>query len=73
MLTGKLLSAYYVACYLGGFSLPLLAVGVLADLIGLTLALLVLAITSALAALWVGTVGIRALDALRPREPIRVS
>ena len=70
---GKLLSAYYVACYLGGFSLPLLAVGVLADLIGLTLALLVLAITSALAALWVGTVGIRALDALRPREPIRVS
>ncbi|MGA0068720.1 MAG: MFS transporter, partial [Miltoncostaeaceae bacterium] len=70
---GKLLSAYYVACYLGGFSIPLLAVGVLADILGLTTALLILAITSACAALWVGTVGIRAIDALRPRDPIVVS
>lgn len=70
---GKLLSAYYVACYLGGFSLPLLVVGILADIIGLTAALLVLAIVSALAALWVGTVGIRALRGLRPPEPIVVS
>ena len=70
---GKLLSAYYVACYLGGFSIPLLAVGVLADLVGLTTALLVLAITSATAALWVGIVGIRAVDALTSRPPATVS
>ena len=70
---GKLLSAYYVACYLGGFSIPLLAVGVLADLVGLTTALLVLAITSATAALWVGIVGIRAVDALTTRPPATVS
>ncbi len=70
---GKLLSAYYVACYLGGFSVPLLAVGVIADVVGLTTALLVLAITSACAAIWVGTVGIRALAALHPRDPVSVS
>ena len=29
---GKLISSYYVACYLGGFSVPLLVVGILADL-----------------------------------------
>ena len=28
---GKLLSAYYVACYLGGFSVPLLLIGILSD------------------------------------------
>ena len=36
---GKLISSYYVACYLGGFSVPLLVVGALSDLIGLTAAL----------------------------------
>ena len=36
---GKLLSSYYVACYLGGFSVPLLVIGVLSDVIGLTAAL----------------------------------
>ena len=36
---GKLLSSYYVACYMGGFSVPLLVVGVLSDQIGLTAAL----------------------------------
>ncbi|MBU6362829.1 MAG: MFS transporter [Acidobacteria bacterium] len=70
---GKLLSAYYVACYLGGFSIPLLVVGVLADILGLTTALLILAITSACAAVWVGTIGIRAVDALRRPEPVVVS
>ncbi|MBL6633601.1 MAG: MFS transporter [Thermoleophilia bacterium] len=70
---GKLLSAYYVACYLGGFSLPLLAIGVLADIVGLTVALLALAIASGLAAIWVGTVGIRALRGLEPPAPITVA
>ncbi len=70
---GKLLSAYYVACYLGGFSIPLLAIGVIADLVGLTTALLVLGICSALAAAWVALVGIRALEGLRPPQPTVVS
>jgi MFS family permease len=70
---GKLLSAYYVACYLGGFSVPLLLVGLISDAVGLTAALLVLAITAALAALWVGFIGLRALHGLEPVDPVEVS
>lgn len=70
---GRLLSAYYVACYLGGFSIPLLAIGIIADLVGLTTALLVLGICSATAALWVAFVGIRALEGLRPPDPVTAS
>ncbi|MFZ4755309.1 MAG: MFS transporter [Miltoncostaeaceae bacterium] len=65
---GKLLSAYYVACYLGGFSVPLIIVGVIADMIGLTWALAILSMAAALAALWVGLVGIRALRGLQRVE-----
>lgn len=65
---GKLLSAYYVACYLGGFSVPLIIVGVIADVVGLTWALAVLTMAAVAAALWVGLVGIRALRGLRPVE-----
>ena len=67
---GKLLSAYYVACYLGGFSLPLIVVGAIADVIGLTLALAVLVSAAALASLWVGFVGIRALRGIRPQVEV---
>lgn len=70
---GKLLSAYYVACYLGGFSIPLLVVGLIADAVGLTTALLVLAVAGACAALWVGLVGLRALRGLTPQESVHVS
>jgi MFS family permease len=67
---GKLISAYYVACYLGGFSVPLLVVGVLSDLVGLTAALAALSATGALAAVWVGLVGLRSLAGLGgPPEP----
>lgn len=65
---GKLVSAYYVACYLGGFSLPLVMIGVIADMIGLTWALAVLAAVAAVASVWVGLAGIRALDLLHSRE-----
>ena len=65
---GKLISSYYVACYLGGFSIPLLVVGVLADLIGLTSALGVLTATAALASAWTALVGTRAIAFLRPLE-----
>ena len=61
---GKLISAYYVACYLGGFSVPLLVVGALSDLVGLTAALAALSATGALAAVWVGLVGLRSLAGL---------
>lgn len=64
---GKLVSAYYVACYLGGFSLPLVMIGVIADMIGLTSALAVLAGVAAVASVWVGLAGIRALDRLPSR------
>ena len=63
---GKLISSYYVACYLGGFSIPLLVVGVLADLIGLTSALGVLTATAALASAWTALVGTRSIAFLRP-------
>ncbi len=65
---GKLISSYYVACYLGGFSVPLLVVGVLADLIGLTAALGVLTVGAAVAAAWTAIVGTRSIALLRPRE-----
>lgn len=61
---GKLISSYYVACYLGGFSVPLLAVGILADVVGLTAALAVLTGVAAVASAWTATVGIRAVAAL---------
>jgi hypothetical protein len=63
---GKLISSYYVACYLGGFSVPLLVVGVLADLIGLTRALVVLTVAAAAAAAWIATVGVRSIAKLSP-------
>lgn len=61
---GKLISSYYVACYLGGFSVPLLIVGILADLVGLTAALAVLTATAAVASTWTATVGVRAVAEL---------
>lgn len=62
---GKLISSYYVACYLGGFSVPLLVVGVLSDLIGLTAALACLSIAAAIGVAWTWAVGLRSLDGLR--------
>jgi hypothetical protein len=67
---GKLLSAYYVACYLGGFSVPLLVVGVVSDLVGLQVALGCLSAGAALGAAWTAGVGLRALAGLRP-DPLR--
>jgi MFS family permease len=64
---GKLISSYYVACYLGGFSVPLLVVGVLADVIGLTTALAVLTGAAALASAWTALVGTRSIAFLRPQ------
>jgi MFS family permease len=65
---GKLISSYYVACYLGGFSVPLLVVGILADLVGLTAALAALSGGAAAGAAWTWTVGLRSLGRLAP-EP----
>jgi predicted MFS family arabinose efflux permease len=62
---GKLISSYYVACYLGGFSVPLLVIGVLSDLMGLTAALAVLSGAAALGAAWTWAVGLRSLSGLR--------
>jgi MFS family permease len=66
---GKLISSYYVACYLGGFSVPLLLLGVLADLVGLTWALFALSLTAALGSVWTARVGLRALAGLAPPGP----
>jgi MFS family permease len=63
---GKLLSSYYVACYLGGFSVPLIIVGVLGDLIGLTAALACLSGAAALGGAWTILSGLRCLHALAP-------
>lgn len=62
---GKLLSSYYVACYLGGFSVPLLVIGVLSDLVGLTAALACLSVAAAAGAAWTGMVGLRAVSGLQ--------
>jgi MFS family permease len=61
---GKLISSYYVACYLGGFSVPLILLGLLADLVGLTQALAVLSVASALGGAWTASVGMRSLKGL---------
>jgi predicted MFS family arabinose efflux permease len=66
---GKLLSSYYVACYLGGFSVPLLVVGILSDLVGLTVALACLSGAAAAGAAWTWAVGLRSLAGLRPAAP----
>jgi len=66
---GKLLSSYYVACYLGGFSVPLLVIGVLSDLIGLTVALAILSAVAAVGAAWTWAVGLRSLSGLVPAAP----
>lgn len=58
----------YVACDLGGFSLPLLIIGVLADLIGLTAALGALSIGAALGAAWTTCVGLRSLDGIEQKR-----
>ena len=64
---GRLLSAYYVACYLGGFSVPLLMVGVLSDTIGLTAALACLSCAGAIDAAWTWMVGLRSLSGASSR------
>jgi MFS family permease len=64
---GKLISSYYVACYLGGFSIPLLVVGVLADIVGLTAALAVLTGAAAAASVWTALIGTRSIAFLRPQ------
>lgn len=66
---GKLISAYYVACYLGGFSVPLLLVGLAADRVGLPAALAALTAVAAAGAAWTGLVGLRALRALPSAGP----
>lgn len=66
---GKLLSAYYVACYLGGFSVPLLVIGILSDAVGLTAALACLSTAGAVGATWTWAVGLRSLSGLRPPAP----
>ena len=66
---GKLMSSYYVACYLGGFSVPLLVIGVLSDLVGLTTALACLSAVAALGAAWTWAVGLRSLSGLVPAVP----
>jgi MFS family permease len=66
---GKLISSYYVACYLGGFSVPLLVVGVLSDLIGLTAALAGLSALAAVGTAWTWAVGLRSLSGLVPAPP----
>lgn len=63
---GKLISSYYVACYLGGFSVPLLVIGILSDVIGLTAALACLSALAAIGSLWTGFVGLKAVQGLRP-------
>jgi MFS family permease len=62
---GKLISAYYVACYLGGFSVPLLVIGVLSDLMGLTAALACLTGAAMIGAIWTWGVGMRSVKDLR--------
>jgi predicted MFS family arabinose efflux permease len=69
---GKLLSSYYVACYLGGFSVPLLVIGVLSDLVGLTAALACLSVAAGLGAVWTRTVGLRSLEGLQPPRPVTI-
>lgn len=66
---GKLMSSYYVACYLGGFSVPLLVIGVLSDLIGLTAALAILSTVAALGAAWTWAIGLRSLSGLAAPTP----
>jgi MFS family permease len=67
---GKLISSYYLACYLGGFSVPLLLLGILADLIGLTEALLVLSVAAGIGAAWTTLIGLRSLSGLAPEAPV---
>jgi len=61
---GKLISSYYVACYAGGFSVPLVLLGALSDLLGLTQALLILSAAAGAGALWTTIVGMRSLQAM---------
>jgi len=69
---GKLISSYYVACYLGGFSVPLLVIGLLSDLLGLTTALGFLTAIAALGTAWTWGIGLRSVRELDTRnEPIR--
>lgn len=67
---GKLISSYYVACYLGGFSVPLILLGILSDLIGLTATLAVLSVVAGAGGVWTATVGMRSLQDL-PAVPPR--
>ena len=61
---GRIFAFYYVACYPGGFSLPLLVSGVLSDLISLPVPLAVLSIGAGLGASWTTLVGLRSLDGI---------
>jgi MFS family permease len=65
---GKLISSYYVACYLGGFSVPLLVIGVLSDFIGLTAALGCLSAAAFVCSIWTWRIGMRSVHRLHP-EP----
>src|SRR4029453_16636064 len=53
-------------CWLGGFSVPLIAVGALSDLLGLTPALAILSVAASVATLWTWAVGLRCLSQLAP-------
>ncbi|MDH3225698.1 MAG: hypothetical protein OEM67_01220, partial [Thermoleophilia bacterium] len=65
---GKLISSYYVACYLGGFSVPLLVIGVLSDIIGLAAALGCLTVVAIISAIWTWRIGLRSVHALSSPE-----
>jgi MFS family permease len=67
---GKLISSYYVACYLGGFSVPLLVIGVLSDAIGLTAALGCLTVVAIISAVWTWRIGLRSVHALSPEVSV---
>lgn len=67
---GKLISSYYVAGYLGGFSVPLIVVGALSDLIGLTTALACLSVAGLAGVAWILLVGRRAVDDLREARAV---
>lgn len=73
---GKVMSTYYLACYLG-MSVPVLALAYLSEPLGLALALLLLACIAAAMATVVLTVGLRSLDrssspaaGIRPVHPM---
>lgn len=69
---GKLVSSYLVACYIGGFSIPLVVLGVLSDVLGLSWALLILSIGAGVGCIWTAGWGMRALAAVRARPHVEL-